>query len=243
MDLLTTLGPDTVELIIRDEVTAPQGTPQIGADGFPTFGVGGTVPDSWGRPTVVDRAISKSGCSWQVSTGTEDIAGTIVATLEGRGAFPVDADTRALTSSAAVRHGGRLFELTTPGVTQVDGFGRASHVRVYGRWSADVSLGERVLVVAAGRRHDGVVDPDAPPVPLIARAVTAGNATVRFGAEGPTEEADFTVVLDLDAPVRDGDWLIVRGRECRAVVGRQESQWTELRQLVVVARSVGGSGT
>lgn len=221
--LLSTLGDDTVELVVRDE---DPGT-----------------PDQWGRPTLTDRTITKAGCSWQVTGGTEELGGATIATLEARGMLPVDADTEALDSTAAVRHDGRLFELTTPGVTMHDGFGRASHVRVYARWADDVSLGERVTVVAAGRRHDGMVDPDGPPVELIARGVVVGDARIQFGGNGPTIAADYTVVLDLDAPIRDGDWLIVRGRECRAMVGRQESQWAERRQLVVLAQYRGGGRT
>ncbi|WP_229481665.1 hypothetical protein [Mycolicibacterium mageritense] len=223
-ELLTTLGPDTVELVIRE----PSDPPAV---------------DQWGRPVLTERTVTKTGCSWQVTGGTEELGGATIATLEARGALPVDPDTEALESTAAVRHGGRLFELTTPGVVHPDGFGRLSHVRVYGRWAADVSLGEQVIVVPAGRRHDGIVDPDGAPIPLIARGVTAGNETVKFGAVGPTVAADYTVILDLDAPVRDGDWLIVRGHECRAMVGRQESQWIERRQLIVLAKYRGGGRT
>ncbi|MCT7372694.1 hypothetical protein [Mycolicibacterium llatzerense] len=221
--LLTTLGDDTVELVIRDKDTA--------------------TLDAWGRPTLTDRTVAKAGCSWQVTGGTEDLGGATIATLEARGMLPIDADTQALDSTAAVRHDGRLFELSIPGVTMRDGFGRGSHVRVYGRWADNVSLGELVTLVPAGRRHDGIVDPDGAPVDLVARAVTPGDARIQFGGTGPTIAADYTVVLDLGAPVRDGDWLIVRGRECRVMFGRQESQWEERRQLVVLAQYRGGGRT
>ncbi|ORA24950.1 hypothetical protein BST13_33520 [Mycobacterium aquaticum] len=225
--MLSTLGPDTVELVIREPADPP-------------------ALDRWGRPVLTERTVTKTDASWQVTGGTEELAGATIATLEARGALPVDDDTKALESTAAVRHEGRLFELTTPGVTHYDDFGRASHVRVFGRWAADVSLGEQVVVVPAGRRHDGIVEPDGDPIPLTARAVLPGDARVRFGGTGPSVEADFTVVLDLDAldaPIRDGDWLIVRDRECRALVKRQESQWVERRQLVVLAEFHGGGRT
>lgn len=224
LNLLTSLGPDTIELVIRE--------PAVPA-----------ALDAWGRPVLVERTVTKAECSWQVTGGTEELGGATIATLEAKGALPIDTDTEALTATAAVRHGGRLFELTTPGVTHVDGLGRPSHVRVYGRWAADVSLGEQVIVVPAGRRHDGIVDPDGAPVPLIARGVAVGDARIKFGSQGPTIAADYTVVLDVDAPVADGDWLIVRGRECRAIVARQESQWAERRELVVLAQYRGGGRT
>ncbi|WP_319456871.1 MULTISPECIES: hypothetical protein [unclassified Mycobacterium] len=216
--LLTTLGDDTIELVIRE--------PAVPA-----------AVDAWGRPAMTERTVTRGECSWQVTGGTEELGGTVVATLEAKGALPVDSETQALTSTAAVRHAGRLFELSTPGVVMYDGFGRASHVRVYGRYAADVSLGEAVTLVPAGRRHDGIVDPDGDPVPLIARAVIVGDARTRLGASTPglSADADYTVVFDLDAPVNDGDWLIVRGRETVISVGRQESQWAERRQLVVAA--------
>lgn len=220
--LLSTLGPDTVELIIREPADPP-------------------ALDAWGRPAMTERAVTKSGASWQVTGGTEELGGATIATLEARGALPVDADTEALQSTDAVRHGGRLFELTTPGVTHYDDFSRASHVRVFGRWAADVSLGEQVIVVPAGARHDGIVDPDGDPVPLTARAVVPGDARIKFGSAEAALAVDYTVVLDLDAPISDGDWLIVRGRECRALVKRQESQWVERRQLVVLAEFRGGA--
>ncbi len=223
-DLLTSLGPDTVELVIREPADPP-------------------ALDTWGRPVRTERTVTKTGASWMVTSGTEEVAGATIAVLNATGALPVDADTEALDATAAVRHRGRLFELTTPGVRQDDGLGRPSHVRVYAMWAEDMSLGEEVTVVPAGRRHDGIVDPDGAPIPLIARAVTPGNASIKFGATGPSVAADYTVVLDVDAPVADGDWIIVRGRECRALIERQESQWSERRELVVLAQYRGGGRT
>jgi hypothetical protein len=55
--------------------------------------------------------------------------------------------------------------------------------------------------------------------------------------------ADFTVVLDLDAPISDGDWIVVRGRECRATVQRREDPEPARRVLVVYAAyRAGGNG-
>ncbi|QEA10777.1 head-tail connector [Mycobacterium phage Weirdo19] len=224
VNLLTVLGPDTVELVIREPVDPP-------------------AIDVWGRPVMTERTVTKTGASWTVTSGTEEVAGSTIAVLNATGALPVDDDTENLQASAAVRHRGRLFELTTPGVRHDDGLGRPSHVRVFAMWAEDMSLGEQVIVVPAGQRRDGMVEPDGEPIPVIARAVTPGNASIKFGATGPSVAADYTVVLDLDVPVRDGDWLIVRGRECRALIERQESQWAERRELVVLAQYRGGGVT
>lgn len=216
------IGPDTVTLVKR--------VPVLDGDNNP-------VVDGWGIPTTTDELITKDLCSFVEAAGTEEIAGTAVAVINGTAALVVDDDTRGLTARDAIRFRDRTFELISPGVQHDDLLGNASHVRAEARWAEDVSIGERVVWVAAGARDDrGNVAADAAPVELISRAVLAGNQTRRFGGVGEVISADFTVVLDLDAGVSDGDWLIIRGRECLALVGRQESQWQDRRQLVVLAQ-------
>ncbi|MCG5431235.1 hypothetical protein LV457_02885 [Mycobacterium sp. MYCO198283] len=230
LNLLTALGPDTVELVRRVPVTA--GTPPA------------PVLDAWNRPQVTNVYLTKHGCSFTVTGGTEEVAGSTIAVLDATGALPVDADTEALAPGDAIRFQGRVFELTTPGVRHDGPLGRPSHVRVFARWAGEAGLGEQVTVIPAGGRHDGVVSPDGAPIALIARAVMPGNTTVRYrDSSAAAVTADFTVVLDVDAPVNDGDWLIVRGRECRAVIERQESQWAARRELVVLAQYRGGGRT
>ncbi|SKF67196.1 Uncharacterised protein [Mycobacteroides abscessus subsp. bolletii] len=218
-------GPDTVTLVKRDPVTD----------------AGAPVVDAWGRPTYTERRIQKGRCSWAEHPAFEDIAGTQVAIVNAVGHLIVDADTETLTARDAVEFGDRLFEMQGPGVRRNDLDGRPSHVRAEARFCEDVSLGEQVTIIAAGRRGDrGTVEPDGDPVTVIARAVMVGNQRQRFGDTGEVIAAAFTVVLDLDMQIRDRDWLIIRGRECRALVGVQLSQWADRNQLVVLAQSVKG---
>ncbi|WP_236741620.1 hypothetical protein [Mycobacteroides abscessus] len=218
-------GPDTVTLVKRDPVTD----------------AGAPVVDAWGRPTYTERRIPKGRCSWAEHPAFEDIAGTQVAVVNAVGHLIVDADTETLTARDAVEFGDRLFEMQGPGVRRVDLDGNPSHVRAEARFCEDVSLGEQVTIIAAGRRGDrGTVEPDGDPVTVIARAVLVGNQRQRFGDTGEVIAAEFTVVLDLDMQIRDNDWLIIRGRECRALVGVQLSQWADRNQLVVLALSVKG---
>jgi hypothetical protein len=220
--VLTDLGPDTVELIKRDPVPGEL--------------------DAWRRPQVVDRLLTRDRCAVHVADGTEELAGAIIAVLRARVMLPIDADTRGLTNLDAMRINGRVYELTSPGLVKTSLSGQESHVRAVGTWAGDVSLGEEVVIVPAGRRLDtGYFTDDGDPVPYIAKAVILGNATRRFGATGELVSADFTVILDLDAPIAEGDWIIVRGVECRVSVGRQESQWQERRELVVTAQHRAGA--
>ncbi|RIT46100.1 Uncharacterised protein [Mycobacteroides abscessus subsp. abscessus] len=218
-------GPDTVTLVKRDPVTD----------------AGAPVVDAWGRPTYTERRIPKGRCSWAEHPAFEDIAGTQVAIVNAVGHLIVDADTETLTARDAVEFGDRLFEMQGPGVRRDALDGNPSHVRAEARFCEDVSLGEQVTIIAAGRRGDrGTVEPDGDPVTVIARAVLAGNQRQRFADTGEVIAAAFTVVLDLDVQIRDNDWLIIRGRECRALVGVQLSQWADRNQLVVLAQSAKG---
>jgi hypothetical protein len=126
-----------------------------------------------------------------------------------------------------------------------DAQGEPSHVRALGRWAAETAIeaggGEAVTIIPAGARNDdGTYDADGAPFEVIARSVQAGTSRERFGDEGPTVEAAFTVTLDLGTPIASGDWIVVRGLECRALVTRQESQWAERRELVVLAEYARG---
>lgn len=218
-------GPDTVTLVKRDPVTD----------------AGAPVVDTWGRPTYTERRIPKGRCSWAEHPAFEDIAGTQVAVINAVGHLIVDADTETLTARDAVEFGDRLFEMQGPGVRRDALDGNPSHVRAEARFCEDVSLGEQVTIIAAGRRGDrGTVEPEGDPVTVIARAVLVGNQRQRFGDTGEVIAAAFTVVLDLDVQIRDNDWLVIRGRECRALVGVQLSQWADRNQLVVLAQSAKG---
>lgn len=216
------LGPDTVELIKRT----------------PT----GVIID--GRPEQTETVIELSECSAREVNGREEIDGSTIAVLDLDCHLPVTAETVTLAPGDAIRHRGRLFELQTPGVQHDDANGAASHVRAVGRWAAEAgeATHEAVTIIAAGRRlDDGTYEPDGAPVEVLARAVLEGNQAQRFGAAGETLEARFTVLLDPDVEIRDGDWIVVRGLDCRALVALTESQWTERRELVVLAQSARGA--
>lgn len=219
-------GPDTVTLVRRTAILD---------DGDP-------IVDSRGVPSRSETLITKAGCSWAEHPATEEIAGAQIAVIKAVGHLVVDSDTEALTAADAVDFRGRRFELQGPGVRRDDLDGNPDHVRVEAIWAEDVSLGEQVTVIPAGGRDlDGNYAATGTPVTLIARAVVAGSAAIRFGATSAAT-ADFTVVLDLDAPISDGDWIEVRGRKCRAVIQEQLSQWQARQQLVVLARSVRSAG-
>jgi hypothetical protein len=236
---ITDLGPDTVDLVVRAPITGPGGAP---------------VLDQWGRPQRAESTITRTRCSVQINDGTEEVLGSVISVLKLRAMLPVDEATEALTAGDAAVFKGRRYELTMPGVRHEFLEGDPSHVRIAGTWASDVSLGEQVTVIPAGRRlDDGNFSEDGPPVDVIAKAVFAGSSNAlplvpsqisqRFGNTGEQVLADFTVVLDLDAPISDGDWIVVRGRECRATVQRREDPEPARRVLVVYAAyRAGGNG-
>lgn len=225
---ITDLGPDTVELVKRDPVLDAGGAP---------------ILDAWGRPQRAERTLTRDRCSVQINDGTEEVNGTVIAVLRLRALLPVDDDTEGLAPTDAVRFRGRLYELVMPGVRHDTLAGDPSHVRVAGAWAQDAGLGEQVTVIPAGRRRDdGYFEPDGQPIPLIAKAVVPLSASRGQGVDA-NPAADYSVVLDIDAPISDGDWIVVRGRECIATISRQESQWAGRRALEVFAQyRAGGAG-
>lgn len=218
------IGPDTITVVKR--------APVLDEDEAQVY-------DANRVPARTETRIDKAGCSWAEHPAFEEIAGTQVAVIKAVGHLPVDADTETLAAADAVEFGGRLFEMQGPGVRRDDLEGNPDHVRAEAIWADDVSLGEQVVIIPTGGRNlDGVYAASGTPVPVIARAVTAGNTTQRFGATSAIA-ADFTVVLDIGTAIADGDWIEVRGRTCRALVIEQLSQWQDRQQLVVLARAVG----
>ena len=236
---LNDLGPDTVDLVFREPVTGVGGAP---------------VLDTWGRPQRQERTVTRQRCSVQISDGTEEVAGATIAVLKMRALLPVDTDTEALTSADAIVYRGRRYELSMPGLRKEFLEGDPSHVRVAGVWAQDVSLGELVTVIpAGGRGDDGHFEPDGEPIDIIARAVFAGSSNAlplvasqsgnSISSAGELVTADYTVILDVDAPVGDGDWIIVRGRECQATVQRREADHPARRMLLVLAQYRAGAST
>lgn len=221
------IGPDTVTLVKRTLVLD---------DEVQVF-------DAHGVPARAETRIDKSGCSWAEHPATEEIAGTQIAVIKAVGHLVVDSDTETLAATDAVEFAGRVFEMQGPGVRRDDLEGNPDHVRAEAIWAADVSLGERVVIIPVGGRDlDGNYTAAGTPVPVTARAVTAGNTLQRFGAAGSALTAEFTVVLPIDTVIADGYWIEVRGRQCRALITAQLSQWQDRNELVVLARAAGAAG-
>lgn len=220
------IGSDTVTLVRR--------TPAVDSGGHP-------VVDERGIPTSIETRIVKHACSLAQHPATEEVAGVQVAVIKAVGHLVVDADTEALSARDAIEFGGRLFEMQGPGIRRDDLDGNPDHVRAEAIWADDVSIGEQVTIIPAGVRDlDGNYGASGAPVTVIARAVTAGNAARRFGAAGETVAADFTIVLDPDTDITDRHWIVVRGRQCRALVAEQTSQWQARNALVVLAQARSG---
>lgn len=220
------IGADTVGLVFRDPVLDA---------GSPTY-------DSNGRPVFADRVVPKTGAKFTITSITE--SGSVVV-YQAKCALQPDADAMALRSKDAVEHDGKVFELSGDARmkrTLIDG--TEHHVRVVCTREESVSsIAERVTITPrGGQDDDGHRLPDGAPVEVEAIAVDPGNTAERYGAEGSTDEADFTVVLALGSGVRDGDWITVRGRRCVARIQREFSQHAQRDRDVVLARFRGGGG-
>lgn len=222
------IGADTVVLVFRD--------PVLDGDGHPTFDV------ATGRPVYADRRVPKSGAKFTITGVTESGS---VATYSAKCALQPDDDAKALLSKDAVEHDAMVFELAGDARikrTLIDGI--EHHVRVFcTREEAVSSVTERVTIAPrGGQDDDGARLPDGVPFDVAAISVDAGNTAERYGADGTTDEADFTVVLPLGTGIRDGDWITVRGRRCVARIQRKFSQHADRNQDVVLARFRGGGG-
>lgn len=224
------LGPDTVQLVIRE--------PVLDADDSQTY-------DGNGRPVYWDRRVTRSGVKFTLEGVTETTAVPPVAVYTGKAALVVDDVTRALTKRDAIEHDGKVYELSGDARVKRTLIDRLEHhVRVrFTREEPAGSTGERVLITPrGGQDDDGRRLPNGDPIAVDAIAVDAGNTAERYGAEGTVDEADFTVVLPLGSGINDGDWIRVRGRDCIARVQREFSQHAERNQDVVLARSRTGGG-
>ncbi|AUV60793.1 head closure Hc1 [Mycobacterium phage Rem711] len=222
------VGADVVELIFRDPVLDDNDRP---------------VLDAAGRPTFTERVVPKTGAKFTIDTVTE--SGTLppVAVYSAKCALQPDADALALTTKDAIRHDGKVFEMSADARVKVTLIDRIPHhVRAFcSREEPVASIAERVTITArGGQDDDGRRLPDGTPVDVLAFAVDAGNTAERYGASGTVEEADYTVVLPADAALRDGDWLTVRGRRCVARIQREFSQHPQRNQVIALAKYRGG---
>lgn len=94
---------------------------------------------------------------------------------------------------------------------------------------------------------DGNPGTSGDPILLEAFAVAPGNTTLQFGESGEVDAADFTVYLDVDAPVSDDDLMQVRGRTCSVRVQEWIDPWPgthpQVGGVVVICKSrTGASG-
>lgn len=222
------LGRDTVILRFRDAV--------LDGDGFATY-------DAGGRPVFVDRTVEKSGVKFTIESVTETSGTPPVTVYTAKAALPVDADCRALLTKDAIEHDGKVYELAGDARvkrTLIDGI--EHHVRVRcTREEQARSVLERITVTPrGGQDDDGARLPDGPAFSVVALAVDAGNTAERYGAEGTTLEADFTVVVALGSGIGDGDLVTVRGRDGVARVQREFSQHADRNQDVILVRSRAG---
>ncbi|WP_431231526.1 hypothetical protein ACQ856_18360 [Mycolicibacterium psychrotolerans] len=218
------IGPDGVDLIFRD----------------PAPGV-----DANGQPNTVDREVTvPENCSVQVKTATEAV-GVAVNTQNGMvihynmsAMLPFTDDTLALTSLCAIRHDGRVYELSADAIPKRTLRGAPDHVRVYATCEvATLERGELVTITPKfGRDDHGQPLPDGAPFDVVARAVTPGNTAKTLGVSGEQDAADFTVVFDLATPLKDGDAVTVRGRRGIARVADYLEEWANRDTKVALVR-------
>lgn len=222
------LGSDTVVLIVRD--------PMLDGDGVPMF-------DDNRRPMYVDRRITKTDVKFTITSVTESESLPTIATYAATAALTVDADTLAMNRRDAIEHDGMVYEMTGDArvkVTLIEG--EPHHVRVFCARQEYAGTIEMVTIQPrGGQDNDGHRLPDGAPFEAPAGAVDPGNTAEKYGVDGVTEEADFTVLLP-QGGIHDGDWITVRGRKCVARVQRRFSQHPDRNEDVVLARFRSGGG-
>lgn len=92
-------------------------------------------------------------------------------------------------------------------------------------------------------------DSNANPIPpggsvtLTALAVTPGVTALTLAGGGDLDDVEYTVYLELGAPIFDDDEILVRGKPCRARVKHWVSPWTGRGGLEVLCKSATGGGS
>ena len=219
------IGPDTVDLIFRD--------PGVGVDDH-------------GRPLKVDRVVAGIGnASVTVATATEVMGisanrrNGMVIRYAMKAMLPFVPDALALRSDCALVHDGQTFELSASAIPKRTLRGTPDHVRVYG--TAEVPTDERgeqvTITPLFGRDLSGQPRPPGEPIVVVARSVTPGNTTRTIGDDGELDTADFTVALDLDVPVKDGDRIALRGKVGYARVSVLLEEWADRSTKYVLVKS------
>lgn len=223
-DLIDTdIGPDTVVLVFRD--------PAVGFD-------------THGRPNATERTVTKPGCAFQFDRRpAEDLdeSGTVTEIRRPTCRLPVDADTQALSTTDAIRFQGRTYEMQGPAIVRETMDGVLDHVYVDVGDIFETGRGERITITPnAGRDDDGNVIPPGPAFQVVAFDVQAGNTLTKFGPSGEVSEADFTIVLPVDTPLRDDDWVTVRGKMGRARIQLNLPQYAGRERIVALVYTKSG---
>lgn len=229
------LGPDPCDLIKR---TATGGVDTLAQPAYAEQ----VIPKLECCITILDGSSVSSAPVASAGIGGADTPEGSVAIFAMKGMLPVDADTTALTGDDALRFNGVLYELSRPADTKYLLSGEPDHVRVFGTAMTNTAKSsEQVVITPRGGRDDsGQPQPDGEPYTVMAYAVTADSSEAHYWVSGEIDTDSFTVALPLTAPIRDQDWVEVRGRIGTARVRTDLNRWVDRNVRVVSVQSTYG---
>jgi hypothetical protein len=230
------IGPDTVTLRLRT--------------------LDGTFDDN-NQANTVERVVTKTNCSVtigdggavvnfgggaSVGVGAADALDGSVEIFALTAALPVDDDTMAISAIDAIDFGGISYEVNREADVKTTFRGKPDHVRIFATWQGFTARSAEQVVITPRGNRDGTGQPvpDGAPRSVTAWCVTPGNTTRRYGIAGDEDEADFTVALSIDDPIKDGDGITVRGKYGLARVAAQFNRWPDQMARVCTVRTVQG---
>lgn len=230
------IGPDTIDLVLRT--------------------LDGTFDDN-NQANTTERVVTKNNCAVTVGDGTSVVnfaagasAGVAAAdATDGsvviyaiKVAMPVDADTTALSGIDGIIFDGLAYEVNRGSTVKYTYRGAPDHVRAFATTQFFTARSAEQVVITArfGRDATGQPLPDAAPRAATSWCVTPGNTTLRYGITGDEDEADFTVALPVDDPIKDNDAILVRGRYGVVRVASQFNRWPGQMAKVCTVRTVQG---
>lgn len=235
----TTLGPDTVQLVLRSYITG-----QFNEYNQPAY-TEASIDKTGCLITVGDGSTVSTNVAAAVGIGAADTAKGSVQVFVMKGVLPIDDDTRLLTGNDGLIHDGILYELNRPPSTKTFHDGSPSHFRVFGSSMDDtMKNAERVTVQPrGGRDDDGQPKPDGQPFDVTAYAVSQDKSDIRFWSSGSLDTAEFMVALPVTVPISDNDYVTVRGRQGYARVRADMERWENRNlKMVEVTSALGGKG-